>query len=78
MARNQQTIDPYLFADTSKQVDKPTTEKAQKGPTKAGTFYYDPSTLEALESEWLRRRSEGDKTTKSAIADEALRAFLGL
>ena len=78
MARKQQTIDPNLFANTSTQADKPTIEEVEKRPTKAGTFYFDVTTLEALEAEWLRRRSEGNKTTKSAIADAALRAFLEL
>ena len=75
MAKTRSTIDPNLFAST--QADKPASAQGDKH-TRALTVYVDAEVWQALDRRWHEAALAGDKVTKSAIVEAALRAALGL
>ena len=74
MAKATPTIDPDLFART--QAAKPASTQGDKH-TRALTVYVDAEVWQALDRRWHEAALAGDKVTKSALVEDALRVALG-
>ena len=76
-----QGVSKDLFAVTSQPTSTPSRKRTsvpvhKRAGTKAATFYFAPEVLEQLEAAWLARRAVDPQASKSAMVEEALRAYL--